>query len=156
MIRRYKRSDRRAILDVTTHAFPGSSIDHNIEARYGQLGSTDWAERKSWAIERDLHRNPDGVFVSEEDGRVVGYVTCYVNTASSVGWVANIAVEPEFQGRGIGRALMDAALDYFRDGRMRYAKIETLVQNEVGQRLYTSLGFEEVARQIHYFKELQE
>jgi hypothetical protein len=30
------------------------------------------------------------------------------------------------------------------------AKIETLDQNPVGQALYPSLGFKEVARQIHY------
>ena len=33
---------------------------------------------------------------------------------------------------------------------MQVAKIETLEQNPVGQALYPSLGFREVARQIHY------
>ena len=33
---------------------------------------------------------------------------------------------------------------------MQAAKIETLEQNLVGQALYPSLGFKEVARQVHY------
>ena len=33
---------------------------------------------------------------------------------------------------------------------MQVAKIETLEQNPIGQTLYPSLGFQEVARQIHY------
>ena len=33
---------------------------------------------------------------------------------------------------------------------MEVAKIETLDQNPIGQKLYPSLGFREVARQIHY------
>jgi hypothetical protein len=33
---------------------------------------------------------------------------------------------------------------------MQVAKIETLEQNPVGQKLYPSLGFVEVARQVHY------
>ena len=33
---------------------------------------------------------------------------------------------------------------------MSVAKIETLEQNPIGQTLYPSLGFVEVARQIHY------
>ena len=40
--------------------------------------------------------------------------------------------------------------DFVRDSGMQVAKIETLEQNAVGQSLYTSLGFREVARQIHY------
>ena len=30
------------------------------------------------------------------------------------------------------------------------AKIETLEQNPIGRHLYPSLGFQEIARQIHY------
>jgi len=33
---------------------------------------------------------------------------------------------------------------------MTHAKIETLAQNAVGCHLYPSVGFEEVARQVHF------
>jgi hypothetical protein len=33
---------------------------------------------------------------------------------------------------------------------MKLAKIETLMQNDIGSSFYPSVGFEEVARQIHY------
>jgi hypothetical protein len=39
---------------------------------------------------------------------------------------------------------------------MQVAKIETLEQNPVGQALYPDLGFQEVARQIHYAMRLAE
>ena len=39
---------------------------------------------------------------------------------------------------------------------MQVAKIETLEQNPVGQHLYPRLGFQEVARQIHYAMRLPE
>jgi ribosomal protein S18 acetylase RimI-like enzyme len=45
---------------------------------------------------------------------------------------------------------MEAALDYLRSAGMTHAKIETLVSNERGQAFYPTVGFEEVARQIHY------
>ena len=44
---------------------------------------------------------------------------------------------------GIGRRLIDHALDSFRAEGMTHAKIETLVTNDVGHGLYTSMGFEE-------------
>ena len=46
------------------------------------------------------------------------------------------------------------ALQHFRDCGLTHAKIETLEQNATGQHLYTSLGFREVARQIHYVADL--
>ena len=37
---------------------------------------------------------------------------------------------------------------------MTHAKIETVVTNDVGYGLYTSMGFEELVRQVHFLKEL--
>jgi hypothetical protein len=39
---------------------------------------------------------------------------------------------------------------------MTIAKIETLEQNKIGQHLYPSAGFVEVARQIHYAMALKD
>ncbi|HXG23617.1 MAG TPA: GNAT family N-acetyltransferase, partial [Chthonomonadales bacterium] len=103
------------------------------------------------AIAEDCRVQPNGVFVVEdEEGTVVGYVTTRLHPASGIGWIPNLAVDPAHQGRGIGRALLEHALDFFRDRGMVVAKIETLEQNPIGQTLYPSLGFVEVARQIHY------
>ena len=53
-------------------------------------------------------------------------------------------------GKGLGRRLIEHALAHFRSSGMAIAKIETLDQNAVGRHLYPSIGFVEVARQIHY------
>ena len=37
---------------------------------------------------------------------------------------------------------------------MTHARIETLDTNEVGHGLYMSMGFEELALQVHFLKEL--
>jgi len=81
---------------------------------------------------------------------VIGYVTTRVNATSRIGWIPNLAVDPAHQGKGLGRALLEHALAFFRQQGMQVAKIETLDQNPIGQTLYPSLGFREVARQIHY------
>ena len=56
----------------------------------------------------------------------------------------------EARGQGLGRRLIEHALAHFRAAGMTIAKIETLEQNAVGRHLYPSVGFVEVARQIHY------
>ncbi len=150
-IRTYRPQDLPRLQEITAHTFGPVSIDRGMEQLLGAFGDGGWQARKLAAISDDCRLQPDGVFVAEEaGGRVVGYVTTRVNHASSLGWIPNLAVDPSHQGRGLGRALLQHAIEFFRREGLQVAKIETLEQNAVGQSLYASLGFREVARQIHY------
>lgn len=83
-------------------------------------------------------------FVWVEGGRVVGNVN-----VSRVGWslwiISNLAVAPPYRGRGIGRRLMEAALDLAcrRGGRTIILRVHA--DNEIALNLYCSLGFEAVS-----------
>jgi ribosomal protein S18 acetylase RimI-like enzyme len=150
-IRSYRAADLPRVQEITADTFGPVSIDRNMEQRLGPFGQGDWRARKTAAIAEDCRVQPDGVFVAEDAaGRVVGYITTRLNLASRIGWIPNLAVDPAHQGKGLGRALIEFAIEFFRESGMEVAKIETLDQNPVGQRLYPSVGFVEVARQIHY------
>ncbi len=154
MIRTYCPTDLARIKEITAICFEGVSIDRNIEEAFGVLG-IDWRWRKLRHLDADTaEANAMGVFVYEEGEQLVGYITCRLDAESKIGWIPNMAVIPEYQGRGIGKQLMDYAVGYFRDAGMEVAKIETLDQNPVGQVFCPGMGFEEVARQIHYAKKL--
>lgn len=154
-IRAYREADRERLKAITIAAFPAASIDKLMEDRHGRLGRTLWAERKAAAIDADCDANPAGIFVAEaDDGTVVGYITCRVYPESALGWIPNMAVDPGCQNQGFGRRLLERALEYFRAEGMRVAKIETLATNARGNHLYTSVGFEELVRQIHFTMEL--
>jgi ribosomal protein S18 acetylase RimI-like enzyme len=155
-LRVYRPEDLRRLQEITAVTFGPVSIDHNMEQRFGSFGSGDWRARKVAAIADDCRLQPDGVFVAEDAaGTVVGYVTCRLQQASGIGWIPNLAVDPAHQGRGLGQALLERALEYLRASGMEIAKIETLEQNPVGQKLYPRLGFVEVARQIHFAMRLK-
>ena len=150
-IRAYAPTDLPRLQEITAQTFGPVSIDRNMEQKLGGFGQGDWRGRKVAAIADDCRAQPDGVFVAEDArGQVVGYVTTRLNLVSAIGWIPNLAVDPAWQGRGLGRALLVHALEFFRASGMQVAKIETLEQNPVGQKLYPSLGFVEVARQVHY------
>jgi len=154
-IRPYREEDRERLKEITIAAFPGVSIDRLIEEQFGLLNGVDWAVRKRQSIDADCDAHPAGILVAEaEDGRVIGYITTRINPETCLGWIPNMAVEPDCQGMGIGKQLVQAALDYLRAAGMTHAKIETLASNERGQSLYPSVGFVEIARQIHYVCEL--
>ncbi|HSI34133.1 MAG: GNAT family N-acetyltransferase [Phycisphaerae bacterium] len=152
VIRPYRLADLPRLQEITAHTFGPVSIDRNMEERLGPFGKGDWSGRKVAAIADDCRLQPDGVFVAEDStsGAVIGYVTTRLHEASRIGQIPNLAVDPAHQGKGLGRALIEHAVAFFRERGMEVAKIETLDQNPIGQKLYPSLGFKEVARQIHY------
>jgi ribosomal protein S18 acetylase RimI-like enzyme len=150
-IRPYRASDRETIKAITVEAFDGVSIDQNIERRFGLVAGHDWRYRKGRHIDEDVEAAGAAVLVAENDrGEIVGYITTQIDRAAGVGLIPNMAVRAGLRGQGIGRQLIEAALDRFRDAGLELARIETLDQNSVGQHLYPDCGFIEVARQIHF------
>ncbi len=86
-----------------------------------------------------------GGYVWIEDGRVVGNVTVQRADSHARRWqIANVAVAPEYRGRGIGRMLMEAALDHIRANEGTWAVLQVRADNVVARRLYEQLGFEAI------------
>ena len=152
-IRPFQAADTEAVVAITVEVFGPASIDAKIEAMLGRPAAP-WAQVKSQAVRGELRANPAGCFVAEIDGRVVGFITTAVNLPASRGWIPNVAVAADCQGLGLGRRLLERALEHFRSLGLAQAKIETLATNPVGRHLYPQLGFQEVARQVHYVMRL--
>jgi ribosomal protein S18 acetylase RimI-like enzyme len=153
-VRKYRRRDRPAVMRITEESFEGFCLDCNMEEHFGTIAETTWQDRKRAGIDYDLRRNPGHALVAELDGRVVGYVCTRIYREHSTGHVANMAVARDYQGRGVGRMLMQRALEHFRDCGMRYARVETLEQNYKGRKLYPAFGFKEIGRQVYFLREL--
>ena len=155
-IRLYRPSDLEALRSLTVQAFQGVSIDHNIEAVFGTIAGHDWRWRKARQIDAAVAVHPAGVFVAEEDGEVIGHITARGDAEAGIGQIPNRAVAAGASNRGLGRRLIEHTLKYFRSLGLTHAKIETLDQNPVGRHLYPACGFKEVARQIHFVRELKD
>jgi mycothiol synthase len=122
--------DDVAIHDVLMRAFEGS------------FGWSFVPIERFW---RDARADPkfdsQWVLVAELGGEVVG--VSWQWDQSPVGWVGELGVRPELQGRGIGRALLRHALaDLARRG-FRTAQLNVDSHNEFGAvGLYRSVGMQ--------------
>lgn len=157
-IRPYQESDRATLREMTIQAFEGVSIDHNIDRELGPIAGRDWRWRKARHVDQDIDSAGGELAVAEDQstGEAVGYVTMKCDPETRIGWIHNLAVAEGARSRGLGRALLEHAISRFKTEGMTVAKIETLEQNPVGRHLYPSVGFLEVARQIHYAMPLVE
>ncbi len=152
--RDFETEDWEAIRAITIESFDGVSIDRNIEDRLGVVAEADWKERKVRTVRMDFDRPAARTIVARTSEGVIGYITTWIDQASRTGFIPNLAVARAHRGRGIGRQLIERALEHFRGSGALLARIETLEQNPIGQTLYPRMGFVEVARQIHYCQRL--
>lgn len=153
-IRTCRAEDLDALKRITVESFGGVSLDQLIEEKLGAWNDQDWRVRKAAQIVEDFNVNPEGVFVAELASEVVGYITTRMDDISQKGRIPNLAVSEKARGSGLGRRLIEHALDYLRAKGMKIAQIETMATNPVGQHLYPSCGFEEITRQVHYAMKL--
>src|SRR5262249_27036353 len=131
--------------------------EHNIDRALGPIAARDWRWRKGGDVDKDIDATGAEIVVAEDvdSGRPVGYVSLRFDREAKVGQIPNLAVDSSLRNQGLGRKLLEHALDRFRAEGMAIARIETLEQNPIGRHLYPSVGFREVARQIHYAMELK-
>jgi GNAT superfamily N-acetyltransferase len=88
-------------LDLRMHR-PGLPVPE----RRGDLGSQLWVERTL----HFLHTDAGGCWVAEDETGLVGFATSIVRDTT---WcLATYAVRPALQGQGIGKALLEAAMQH--------------------------------------------
>ena len=100
----------------------------------------------------DLHRRfPETFIVAEENGEVVGYIMCRIETglSSSIfrglikkGHIVSVAVRQEYRRKGIGEALVAKAMENMRLYKAKHCFLEVRVANTAAVDLYKKLGFE--------------
>jgi dTDP-4-amino-4,6-dideoxy-D-galactose acyltransferase len=93
----------------------------------------------------------DAVLVGEQGGVAVGYVSCHRGERDT-GQIGLFAVDVAHRGRGVGGALVTAALDWFAARSARVVTVVTQGRNVGAQRLYQRGGFATHAVQLWYHK----
>jgi ribosomal-protein-alanine N-acetyltransferase len=84
------------------------------------------------------------------EGRVVAYGGIWI--VANEGHITNVAVHPEFRGRGIGEELMRGLLSLALEQNAESVSLEVRPSNTVAKSLYKKLGFAEVGlRKGYYF-----
>ena len=113
---------------------------------------------RPWSREsfrQELERNVAARYlVAETHGQVVGYAGAWIIMDES--HITNIAVAEAFRGRGIGKQLTQALLQYLSNLGACYATLEVRVSNERAQNMYRSLGFVSVGKRKRYYEDNQE
>ncbi|HOT92976.1 MAG TPA: GNAT family N-acetyltransferase [Anaerolineae bacterium] len=111
------------------------------------------AQRRPWSAVMEGDVDTAG-FVWVEEGRIVGNLSLrYALSAKSHGHlIGNVVVHPDYRGRGIGHALVEAAIDAARRQNSPWIGLEVREDNPAACTLYAHMGFETVGKQQHLLR----
>jgi ribosomal-protein-alanine N-acetyltransferase len=84
------------------------------------------------------------------DKHMVGFIAGDVKRMEGVAWIATVGVLPEFRGRGIGTALLQACEAQIPVNRIRLC---VRPSNDVAIRLYERLGYTRVGEWTKYYQD---
>jgi aminoglycoside 6'-N-acetyltransferase I len=143
-IREITENDRLEWVRLRDALWPGSLWDHEVETRRYF----------------DARAESPIVFVAEVDGRAVGFLELDFRkyapgcASSPVPFIEGWYVEPAMRGRGVGRALIDAAETHARALGHREIASDAELENAGGIAAHGAVGYEEVERTVCFRKSL--
>lgn len=156
--------------DLKNGDLPDEALDRGLQIRPAMSGDADDVERiaagafssydghfhadprlersaceavyTSWARSSILSDDTaDHVLVAEDAGAVIGFLTLKLTTPE-IGEGPLYAVADDYQGRGLGRAMMVRGMQWLRDQHVDWMEMSTQVTNARSQRVWLRLGFE--------------
>ena len=99
--------------------------------------------------------NPAAYFVTAVEGEeILGYGGMHTVVGES--YIDNIAVFPQYRGRGAGRAVTQALIEKAKENDGAFITLEVRASNTPAITLYTSLGFETAGVRKRFYTDPEE
>ena len=92
--------------------------------------------------------SPAASFIAVAGDEPVGFVVCARE------WITQVGVRPSWRRRGIGSALVNAALCAFRDAGARQVLLDVNTNNAAATALYEQFGFAQIGRRARFTRTL--
>ncbi len=123
------------------------AVEHldDVWAIEQQAHSHPWAE----SMIRDVNSRGGCHHVLIDNDQLVGYF--YAQNIVGEVTLLNIAVAPEQQGKGYGKALLEHLLDHCEKANAESVWLEVRESNHKAFALYECVGFNEVDRRRNYY-----
>ena len=108
-------------------------------------------DRYLWRLQRE-GLSPEFSLLAFCDGKPAGFLLNGIrtNAGRKVAWNGGTGVSPQFRGRGVGKALMRATIDLYKELGIQIATLEAISENESAISLYQQFGYEVVDRLVFF------
>jgi GNAT superfamily N-acetyltransferase len=120
--------------------------DWVLEEKYGAVGDRRWDRWLTPKVMARLWDELGTTWVTERDGRVVGFIAYGLDRLRRVGTIHYNAVAVECRGEGLGTRQVEHVLALMREGGMEIAAVGTGLNegHAAARHMYERAGFEPV------------
>ena len=156
-IRLYTPADEEPVVTLSLRAWEPvfASLKQILGEELFDILRGDWRVSQEQAV-RDVLADPaEHIWIAESGGMLVGWVAATLHDDSGIGEIYMIAVDPDAQNQGVGKALTDVATGWLRESGMRVALVETGGDegHAPARRVYENAGYTALPA-VRYFKAL--
>ncbi len=97
---------------------------------------------------RSYSPEKDCVWIVEDDDRIVGCIAVFGRSkdCAQIRW---FLVHPEYRGRGLGKTLLENAIEFCKRHGYRNVYLWTTSELSVAKKLYTAFGFVKTEEKCH-------
>ncbi|MFI1017896.1 mycothiol synthase [Streptomyces sp. NPDC020965] len=120
--------------DTAWLAVNAAAFAHHPEQ--GSLTQRDLDDRKS-----EPWFDPEGFFLAERDGEIIGFHWTKTHAAEQLGEVYVVGIRPDAQGGGLGKALTAIGLRHLAEQGLPTAMLYVDADNTAAVTVYERLGF---------------
>ena len=114
------------------------NVVYNLWLSCSGMGLNDLDDSEE-GIRKFLERNPETCFVAENDGMVIGVIIA--GNDGRRGYIYHTAVNPLFRGRGIGRKLVESAMNALKEAGINKVALVVFGRNKDGNEFWKKMGF---------------
>jgi len=134
LLRKMTVDDLDAVIKIENRAYP-FPWTHGIFSDCIRVGYA------CWLLERE----------TAQQKQVLGYMV--LSIAADEMHILNICVDPDLQGQGIGRGLLEDAEQFGQQNNASMCFLEVRPSNKIALKLYISRNFNEVGIRKNYYKD---
>lgn len=146
-------ADYPRIQQMVLESFEPITWQRKLDQNFGPLNGADWRQR--WHSRMQAVFQTQVVLVGEAEGEIAAMASGTLDPQSAMALIDLLAVDQRHQGRGCGREMLRGMIEHMRNSGARYIQLDCLTDNDRGNALYRSEGFQEVARHIRWFRSLE-
>lgn len=92
-------------------------------------------------IQKFLKRNPSTNYIAQVENKIIGVILC--GHDGRRGYIYHAAVKTDYRRKGIGQALVNAALDALKKEGINKVALVAFSSNDLGNKFWKSIGFDE-------------
>jgi len=136
-----------------------TEVEARAKAQYGAFDSTApfdrYVARFTRFMQSPVYGSVRDVVAVNPDGSIGAFCIVWLDPVNQVGLFEPVGTHPNFQRKGLGRAVMLEALRHLKEHGMQQAIVCTGDDNLPAIRLYESVGFQTINKLGQYKKRVE-